>query len=143
MTIDDSSTSLKSTEVTYLSGSDPQPIDRISEDHLVISPYTDLPHLLYLPSVGTQEQLLAHALTGLKSEREDYATAPYVEIFNWEDVILDLKRRVVDAGHSWNEQTFYIVVFRSRIPPTTDYADLGALDKAAHVEAVQSGGFLK
>jgi hypothetical protein len=35
------------------------------------------------------------------------------------------------------------VVFRSRIPPTTDYAHLGELDKAAHAEAMASGGFLK
>jgi translation initiation factor 3 subunit H len=35
------------------------------------------------------------------------------------------------------------VVFRSQIPPTTVYADLGALDKAAHEEATKSGGFLK
>lgn len=32
---------------------------------------------------------------------------------------------------------------RSQISPTTDYSHLGALDKAAHAEAVQSGGFLK
>lgn len=45
--------------------------------------------------------------------------------------------------HSPRLEKFYIVVFRSRIPPTTVYADLGVLDKAAHAEATKSGGFLK
>jgi hypothetical protein len=47
------------------------------------------------------------------------------------------------SNFTWKQQAFYIVVFRSRIPPSTVYADLGLLDKAAHQEAVESGGFLK
>ncbi|OBT79188.1 hypothetical protein VF21_01758 [Pseudogymnoascus sp. 05NY08] len=113
------------------------------ETHLVISPYTDHAHLLDLSTVGIQEQLLAYALIKFKSLREDYATAPYTETFNWDEVVEDLRERAKAIGHSWTEQAFYIVAFRSQVPPTTDYSNLGALDKAAHVEAVQSGGFLK
>lgn len=111
--------------------------------HLVISPYTDHDHLLDLRTVSIQEQLLAYALIKMKSLREDYATAPYIDTFNWAEVVEDLRERAKAIGHSWTEQAFYIVAFRSQVPPTTDYSNLGALDKAAHVEAVQSGGFLK
>ncbi|KFX88117.1 hypothetical protein V495_07370 [Pseudogymnoascus sp. VKM F-4514 (FW-929)] len=114
-----------------------------ADTHLVISPYTDYLHLLDLRTVSSQEQLLAHALIKMKSLREDYATAPYIETFNWDEVVEDLRERAKAIGLSWKEQSFYIVVFRSQVPPTTDYSNLGALDKAAHVEAVQSGGFLK
>lgn len=114
-----------------------------AETHLVISPYTDHDHLLDLSTVSIQEQLLAYALIKMKSLREDYATAPYIDTFNWAEVIEDLRLRTKAIGHSWTEQAFYIVVFRSQVPPTTDYSNLGALDKAAHIEAVQSGGFLK
>lgn len=114
-----------------------------AETHLVISPYTDHDHLLDLSTVSIQEQLLAYALIKMKSLREDYATAPYIDTFNWAEVIEDLHLRAKAIGHSWTEQAFYIVVFRSQVPPTTDYSNLGALDKAAHIEAVQSGGFLK
>lgn len=114
-----------------------------AETHLVISPYTDHDHLLDLSTVSIQEQLLAYALIKMKSLREDYATAPYIDTFNWAEVVEDLRQRAKAIGHSWTEQAFYIVVFRSQVPPTTDYSNLGALDKAAHIEAVQSGGFLK
>jgi hypothetical protein len=53
-----------------------------TEDLLVVSPYTEEPHLLSLKTVDTANQLLAKALVGLKCLRDDYATAPYVEIFN-------------------------------------------------------------
>jgi hypothetical protein len=113
------------------------------ETHLVISPYTDAAHLLDLSTVSIQEQLLAYALVQLKALREDYATAPYIETFNWAEIISDLRQRAKAARHSWTEQSFYIVAFRSQVPPTIDYSHLGDLDKAAHAEAVQSGGFLK
>ena len=110
---------------------------------IVISPYIETPHLLDLSTVEPQAQLLAIALTGLKSVIEDYATAPYGHIFNWSEVMAALRQLCVAKEHAWTEQVFYIVVFRSRIPPTTDYSHLGVLDKAAHAEAMKSGGFLK
>lgn len=114
-----------------------------SQGHLVISPYTEVAHLLDLNTVGQQEQFLAQALSGLRAVRQDYAIALYIDAFNWDEIVSNL-RGLLDANcHDWRKQTFYIVVFRSQIPPTTVYADLGVLDKAAHAEAVQSGGFLK
>jgi hypothetical protein len=114
-----------------------------SKEFLIISPYIEAPHLLDLSTVEPQAQLLAIALTGLKSVREDYATAPYGEIFNWSEVMATLHQLCVTKEQTWAEQNFYIVVFRSQIPPTTDYSHLGVLDKAAHAEAMRSGGFLK
>jgi hypothetical protein len=54
-----------------------------TEKHLlVVSPYEEESHLLDLRTVDTANQLLAKALVGLKCLRDDYATAPYIEIFN-------------------------------------------------------------
>ena len=52
------------------------------EHLLVVSPYEEESHLLDLRTVDTANQLLAKALVGLKCLRDDYATAPYIEIFN-------------------------------------------------------------
>lgn len=111
--------------------------------YLVVSPYTEREHLLDLESVDTENQLLALALVHMKNLREDYATAPYLDTFNWGEVIESLRTLARKRGHHWKETSFYIVAFRSQIPPSTVYADLGVLDKAAHVEATESGGFLK
>lgn len=139
--------------------------DEIKNNFLVVSPYEELPHLLDLRTLDIPNQLLARALVGLKCLRENYATANYVEIFNWSEVIGNVSRMAAVLDYQWKKGTcipltlapvgmhadphsprlekFYIVVFRSRIPPTTVYADLGVLDKAAHAEATKSGGFLK
>jgi len=110
---------------------------------LIVSPYDEMPHLLDLRTLDTANQLLARALVSLKCLRDDYATAPYVDIFNWSEVVQIVKELGSASNFTWKEQGFYIVVFRSQIPPTTVYADLGILDKAAHAEATKSGGFLK
>lgn len=101
--------------------------------------------MLDLRTVDIPNQLLAKALTSLNSLRPDYATAPYVEIFNWPEVIANVRDLAAKEPNDFKypETSFYIVVFRSRIPPTTVYSDLGILDKAAHAEATASGGFLK
>ena len=114
-----------------------------NENYLVVSPYDEKPHLLDLRTLDTANQLLAKALIEFKCLREDYATAPYVDTFNWSEVIDRVKKLVTSSNFSWRETEFYIVVFRSQIPPTTAYADLGVLDKAAHAEATKSGGFLR
>lgn len=111
--------------------------------YMVVSPYTEPEHLLDLRTLDSENALLAQALAVMKSLREDYATAPYEETFNWTEVIDELRRLTKEAGHKWKETSFFVVAFRSRIPPTTVYAELGALDKAAHAEATASGGFLK
>ncbi|EPE36651.1 hypothetical protein GLAREA_08814 [Glarea lozoyensis ATCC 20868] len=113
------------------------------ENFLIVSPYEEKPHLLDLRTLDTTNQLLAKALVGLKCVREDYSTAPYIDIFNWPEVVDSVHRMAELSDFKWTESSFYIVVFRSRIPPTTVYADLGVLDKAAHAEATESGGFLK
>ncbi|KAI1186052.1 hypothetical protein F5B17DRAFT_432004 [Nemania serpens] len=113
------------------------------EDLLVISPYTERQHLLDLKSVDVESAILAQALVHLKCLRPDYATAPYIDTFNWEEVIEQMKRLAQQNKHTWKENSFFVVAFRSQIPPTTVYEDLGALDKAAHAEATASGGFLK
>lgn len=111
--------------------------------HLVISPYTKKAHLLDLRTVDVQESLLAHALQHMDALRDTYATDKYDEAFNFPAVIDDLRRRAKAINHLWEKRAFYVVVFRSQVPPTTDLGHLGDLDKAAHAEAVSSGGFLK
>ncbi|PQE25795.1 UPF0643 protein [Rutstroemia sp. NJR-2017a BBW] len=113
--------------------------------YLVVSPYDELPHLLDLETLDTANQLLSRALSEMKCLREDYATAPYIETFNWPEIIDTLRQLARTSSYTWKEQSFYIVAFRSLVPPSTvqRYSDLGALDKAAHAEATESGGFLK
>lgn len=79
----------------------------------------------------------------MKSLREDYATASYGDTFNFSELAESLRTLVTESKFDWKQKDFYIVVFRSQIPPSTVYADLGVLDQAAHKEATQSGGFLK
>lgn len=111
--------------------------------YLVVSPYLEQEHLLDLETVDEENQMLAAALQSLKCLREDYATAPYTDTFNWADVVAVVKKLAEKTGHAWKETSFYIVAFRSQIPPTTTCEELGTLDKAAHAEATASGGFLK
>ena len=118
-------------------------IEDYTKHLLVVSPYDEEAHLLDLRTLDIPNQLLAKALTRLKCLRPDYATAPYVDIFNWDEVVEIVRESALEIGFKWNETSFYIVAFRSQIPPTTVYEDLGALDKAAHAEATASGGFLK
>lgn len=114
-----------------------------SQRYLVASPYTDQEHLLDLESLDTENQLLSEALQRMKAVTKEYATRPYVESFNWEEVIDRVRELSTTRQYSFKETSWYIVAFRSQIKPTTVYPDLGALDKAAHAEAMASGGFLK
>ncbi|KAF2972668.1 hypothetical protein GQX73_g1042 [Xylaria multiplex] len=114
-----------------------------AKDLLIISPYTEREHLLDLKSLDMENAILAQALSHLKCLRPDYATAPYIDIFNWGEIIEQVKRLAQQEEHSWKGRSFFVVAFRSQIPPTTVYEDLGTLDKAAHAEAISSGGFLK
>jgi hypothetical protein len=111
--------------------------------YLVQSPYSEKEHLLDIRSLDNENALLARALADLRCLRDDYATAPYIDSFNWNDVMERLRALVAQTGTGFRESFFYIVAFRSQIPPTTVYSELGELDKAAHAEANASGGFLK
>ncbi|KAK7420111.1 hypothetical protein QQX98_002974 [Neonectria punicea] len=113
------------------------------ERYLMQSPYAEQAHLLDLETLNHENVLLARGLTRLQVLREDYATAPYVESFNWPEVISEVKRLAKESDKGFKETSFYIVAFRSQIKTSTEYADLGRLDQAAHAEAVASGGFLK
>ena len=112
-----------------------------SDGLLVVSPYTSRSHLLDLSCVTKPNQLLAMALTSFKPILSSYATAPYTCAFNWAEVMEDLRALAnSDTSFHWQEQMFYIVVFRSQIPPTTDRSHLGSLDEVSHAEAMYTGG---
>ena len=113
------------------------------QDYLVNSPYWETGHLLDLGSIGTPQRLLAKALTVMAPIRGDYATAPYSDAFNWGLVVSVLKSLVEIESYAWKHQSFYVVVFRSQVPPTTDRSHLAALDRRSHAEAMESGGLLK
>ncbi|KAI5867342.1 hypothetical protein GGS23DRAFT_172085 [Durotheca rogersii] len=133
-----------STREVNTPGRDTLDIFTHDENHfLVVSPYGEREHLLDLRSLDAENALLARALAGMTCLRPDYATAPYIDIFNWQEIIEELARLAQQHGHQWKETSFFVVAFRSQIPPTTVYEDLGVLDKAAHAEATASGGFLK
>ncbi|CZS90839.1 uncharacterized protein RCO7_06698 [Rhynchosporium graminicola] len=107
------------------------------KDLLVVSPYLEEDHLLDLSTLDTANQLLAKALVDLRFIRDDHRTAPYVDSFNWPEIIDSVHDLAQMSGFNWTKTDL------SRIPPTTVYSDLGVLDKAAHAEATASGGFLK
>ena len=120
-------------------------LEKNNDDRFLISsPYISPSHLLDLDTISTPNQLMAKALTLLKATRDDYATAPYEDSFNWSEVLDELKRLCeAEGGFHWQEKIFYIVAFRSKIRPTTDRSHLGALDEASHLEATKGGGLLK
>lgn len=117
--------------------------DQPEDDLLVVSPYAFAPHLLRLNTVSKPNQLLAKALTQMRAVRDDYATAAYIESFNWSTIVDHVKNLAEKAAYEWQPEVFYIVVFRSRVREVTDRVDLGMMDAKAHEEAMQSGGLLK
>lgn len=117
--------------------------DQPEDDSLVVSPYAFAPHLLRLNTVSKPNQLLAKALTQMRAIRDDYATAAYIESFNWSTIVDHVKNLSEKAAYEWQPETFYIVVFRSRVKPNTNRVDLGLMDADAHEEAMESGGLLK
>ena len=110
---------------------------------LISSPYNSPPHLLDLTTLDKPNQLFAKALTILAPVRDDYATAPYIESFNWDTVFDFLKVLAAEEGYTWTKQEFYIVVFRSCLAPGVDLDRLHELDAKSHEEATASGGLLK
>ena len=113
------------------------------QEWLTVSPYIHKPHLLDLNNTERAQGLLARALTLLTPTREDYATAAYIESFNWNEVMLALKALIVATGFHWDSRIFFIVIFRSQVKPETDRSHLGDLDRKSHAEAMKSGGLLK
>lgn len=111
--------------------------------HLISSPYNEPPHLLDLNRLDIQTRLLSLALTSFKPLRDDYATASYLDSFNWQEVFDLLKAYSEAEGHVWTAQTFYVVEFRSILKAGVDQDYLHALDAYSHQEATTSGGLLK
>lgn len=114
-----------------------------ADTRLISSPYNEGPHLLDLSSLDTQSRLLSLAFAFFKPIRDDYATAGYLESFNWAEVFDLLKAFSEAEGHSWTKQSFYVVSFRSILLPNVDQDHLYALDAYSHQEATASGGLLK
>ncbi|KAL8736195.1 MAG: hypothetical protein Q9166_000350 [cf. Caloplaca sp. 2 TL-2023] len=114
-----------------------------AEDLLVVSPYTSRAHLLDLTLLNQAQILLAKALAIFTPVTHAYATSTYISSFNWDAVFSLLAASVKAEGLQWKEQFFYVIIFRSQVPPSTDRSDLAALDMKAHAEAMTSGGLLK
>lgn len=114
-----------------------------TDTRLIASPYNEPAHLLDLETLDTQNRLLAQALAAFKPIRDDYATAPYTESFNWDEVFRLVRDFAAAEGHVWTAQSFYVVEFRSKLHPDADPQKLHALDAHSHQEAIASGGLLK
>lgn len=115
----------------------------LNASHLISSPYPDFENQLKLEGLDTPHQLFAFALTTLRPVRVDYATAPYLESFNWSEVFSFLRALCERTGHEWQETSFYTVIFRSTLLEGIDREELGRLDQKSHEEACASGGLLK
>ena len=89
---------------------------------------------LRLDHLDVPNQLLAFALTALKPIRDDYATAPYLESFNWSEVFALLRTLSKRVGDEWKKQDFYVVIFRSQLKKGADRDRLGELDQMSHQE---------
>ncbi|KAJ5562018.1 hypothetical protein N7535_003519 [Penicillium sp. DV-2018c] len=117
--------------------------DAETDVRLIASPYNDVPHLLNIAALETQDRLFALALAYLKPVRDDYATAEYTESFNWTEVFDLLKAFSQAEDHTWTSQSYYVVIFRSTLKPDIDSDRLYELDAHSHQEAIASGGLLK
>lgn len=111
--------------------------------HIVSSPYPQVANLLDLRPLDPQSRHLAVALAELQLTRMDYATAAYLESFNWSTIFGRLRAICTEAGVSWKQQEFHVVIFRSVRQKNADVTRLGLLDQMSHQEACQSGGLLK
>ncbi|KAL2872086.1 uncharacterized protein BJX67DRAFT_376930 [Aspergillus lucknowensis] len=120
-----------------------QPPNTTTSHLLVSSPYTTPDHLLDLSTLNTANRILALALTILAPIRTDYATAPYLESFNWPAVFAKVHELARAEEHRWTRQSFYVVAFRSILRADANGDRLHLLDERSHAEAVQSGGLLK
>ncbi|KAJ0424666.1 hypothetical protein BJY00DRAFT_276114 [Aspergillus carlsbadensis] len=126
------------------SEAEPTPTPSLSNNSLLItSPYTTADHLLDLTTLDTPNRLLAQALTALTPIRDDYATGPYTESFNWTAVFKKLHELAAAEGYAWKRERFYVVAFRSILNADADGDRLHLLDERSHAEAVASGGLLK
>ena len=66
---------------------DKSAIEMDDSDILVSSPYAGLEHHLDLKTVSEESRQLALALQQLRPVVDDYPTTPYIDIFNWQQVV--------------------------------------------------------
>ncbi|KAF2466076.1 uncharacterized protein BDR25DRAFT_189481, partial [Lindgomyces ingoldianus] len=118
-------------------------MERLLSSNLVSSPYNITSHYLSLKTLTTPNLIFAKALTALKPVRSDYATAPYLQSLNFSTVLELVRTFAKDEGIEWKEQSFYVVIFRSKLREGVDAELLYQLDCESHREACESGGLLK
>jgi hypothetical protein len=115
-----------------------------ADSNLIISsPYHSPSHLLDLRTLSLQPRLFARALALMEPSRPNYATADYLDSFNWPVVMAKLRSLACEEGIQWSQQSFYTVIFRSKLNPNIDRDVLHRLDEESHREAAESGGLLK
>lgn len=125
-----------------------QPINPLTADidlkatHVKSSPYDDHLDYLDLRELSKPDRLFALALRKIQPTRGDYATSTYMSTFNWHTIFETLGELCSEARVQWQNQTFYVVIFRSRLREGADRKVLGELDQMSHQEACASGGLL-
>lgn len=122
-----------------------QPPSSQEPDYLQTSPYSEEAHFLDLNTITKPHKLMAQALTTMRELSEQYATTAYKEAFNWQEIVDRLKKLsdAEGADYVFPATSFYVIVFRSRVPQGVDWDTLIEMDAVAHREAVASGWLLK
>ncbi|KAJ7925291.1 hypothetical protein B0H13DRAFT_2573540 [Mycena leptocephala] len=85
-----------------------------------------------LPDIDPASLSLHKALHHFKPYNGDYASTPYGEAFNWDQLVLP----------EHEEREWYCVVFRSKRKAGSDGDPLYDADRKAHEEAIHNGGLL-
>lgn len=113
------------------------------DSRLIVSPYNLPDNLFDLTRYEPAVQDFAKALTFFTPVRHDYATADYLDSFNF-SAVFDILRKITKLrGTSWQRRQFYVVTFRSQLKPVVDSEHLFKLDCNSHQEAIATGGLLK
>ncbi|KAF8706208.1 hypothetical protein RHS03_05129, partial [Rhizoctonia solani] len=94
-----------------------------------------------LPDIDPASLSLHRALHFLKS-RKGFATLPYPEVFNWDEISAAYHSDLDKVPDGELEREWYVVAFRSKRKPGSDSAALYDADRLAHEEAVQNGGLI-
>jgi hypothetical protein len=120
-----------------------KPLSPVYSTHLISSPYNTPDHYLDLSTLPPPSRLFALALTALQPTHPAYATEPYTSSLNFPAVLSILQELCTREGVTWQETSFYVVVFRSQLRQAVDQEWLYRLDSESHREACESGGLLK
>ncbi|KAK4570083.1 hypothetical protein LTR86_003053 [Recurvomyces mirabilis] len=118
-------------------------IPGLEATHVKSSPYDDFANHLTLEDLDAYSRLFALSLPSLEPVKEDYATTPWLEAFNWPIVFTRLRELCQMSGVKWQKREFYVVSFRSVRKRDADVDLVSELDQQSHREACESGGLLK